>query len=183
MTREEGLFLLKAARSAIEAHLHDQVSSLPETESPVLWEKRGAFVTLHDTGGDLRGCIGRVASTEALIQTVSQMAVEAAFHDPRFLPLKKEELESVSLEVSVLSQVRRMNDLDDIEIGRDGLLIHKGVASGLLLPQVAAENRWDRETFLAHTCMKAGLSPAAWKEEDTEISIFTAEIFSERAHA
>ena len=183
MTREEGALLLKAARSAIEAHLRDQVPSLPETENPALLEKRGAFVTLHDVGGDLRGCIGRVASTEALIQTVSQMAVEAAFHDPRFLPLKKEELESVSLEISVLSQVRRMNDLHDIEVGRDGFLIQKGFASGLLLPQVAAENGWNRETFLAHACMKAGLPPAAWKEEDAEIYTFSAEIFSEGTHA
>ena len=175
------MFLLEVARSAIGTHLRHKSLRPPETENPLFLEKRGVFVTLHDAAGELRGCIGRVAATEPLIETVSQMAIEAAFHDPRFFPLKEEELEKVSLEISVLSELRKMNSPDGIEVGRDGLLIQRGAASGLLLPQVATENGWDRQTFLTYTCRKAGLPADAWKEKETELYTFTAEILSERA--
>ncbi len=141
-------------------------------------------MTLHKEKGELRGCIGRLEPTEPLMQTVSQMAVEAAFRDPRFSPLREEEWEEVSLEVSVLSDMRKIQDIREIVVGRDGLLIQQGAASGLLLPQVATENRWTRELFLAYTCRKALLPEGAWKEAGTEIYTFTAEIFSERgSHA
>lgn len=180
MTSEEGKFLLKVARSAIERHLGG-ASLSPEEKGSHLSEKRGAFVTLH-MRGSLRGCIGRVEATEPIIQTVSQMAIEAAFSDPRFLPLTAEELPSIQLEISILSPRTKIQSLEEIQIGRDGLLIEKGFRTGLLLPQVATENRWTKEEFLAYACMKAGLSGDAWKEEGVTIYTFTAEIFSEESH-
>lgn len=182
LTPEEGKSLLKVARSAIECYFRKRPLVLPKEQAPTLWERRGAFVTLNDAMGNLRGCIGRVESKDPLIQTVSQMAVEAAFNDPRFLPLREEELPTVSLEVSALSPLSKIRHEEELEVGRDGLLIQRGFASGLLLPQVATENRWTREEFLSYACIKAGLPGQAWKEKETEIYRFTAEIFSEGAH-
>lgn len=179
MTPEEGKLLLQVARSAIESHFQQKKPLLPTTQSAGLLEKRGAFVTLHKRKGELRGCIGRLEPQGPLVQTVSEMAIEAAFHDPRFAPLRKEEWKEVSLEVSVLSDMRKIQDIREIVVGRDGLLIQRGAASGLLLPQVATENRWTRDLFLAYTCRKALLPEGAWKEAGTEIYTFTSEIFSE----
>ena len=178
ITPENGILLLKMARSAIESHLHHRPAALPKEENPALWEKRGAFVSLKK-GEELRGCIGRVEPTEPLIKTVSHVAVEAAFNDPRFTPLKEEELQKVSLEVSVLSPLTKVRGLEEIQVGRDGLLVHRGFATGLLLPQVAIENRWSKEEFLTYTCFKAGLPGGAWKEEGTDLYTFVAEVFSE----
>ncbi|MFH1858562.1 MAG: AmmeMemoRadiSam system protein A [Candidatus Omnitrophota bacterium] len=179
LTQGEGEFLLKAARSAIESHLKGKAFSPPDTKSPALLEKRGAFVTLTEEGS-LRGCIGRIEAKEPLIQTVSQMALEAAFRDPRFPSLHEKELPAISVEVSVLSPLRRVERVEEIQVGRDGLLIEKGFAAGLLLPQVATEYGWTREEFLEHTCLKAALPVTAWKEKGVNLYAFTAEIFSEK---
>ena len=181
MTREEGKALLRIARSAIETHLGQKVPSLPETLGPGVLEKRGVFVSLHQKGGELRGCIGRLEPNEPLARTVFEIAVAAAFRDPRFSPLRKEELGEIGLEISVLSPLKKNQKIDTVVIGREGLLIRKGEASGVLLPQVATENRWSPEEFLRQTCKKAGLPEGAWKEAETEIYTFTAEIFSEEA--
>jgi len=180
MTQEEGALLLKVARTAIEHHLAQKPPPPLDQKNPHLWEKRGAFVTLMKEG-KLRGCIGRIEETHPLIETVSQMAIEAAFNDPRFAPLKKEELPLLFLEVSILSSLKKVTDSQTIQVGRDGLLVQKGFFSGLLLPQVAEEYHWTREEFLTNTCYKAGLPADAWKEEDTALYTFTAEIFSEGA--
>ena len=145
-------------------------------ESPVLKEKRGAFVTITRKG-QLRGCIGYVQPYKSLFQTVEEMAAQAAFHDPRFDPVTEKELPDLEIEISALTPLRRVADVEEIEVGKHGILIEKGFYSGLLLPQVATENGWDRETFLEHTCLKAGLPRDAWKGEDTVISIFSADIF------
>ena len=145
-------------------------------ESPVLKEKRGAFVTITRKG-QLRGCIGYVQPYKSLFRTVEEMAAQAAFHDPRFEPVTEKELADLEIEISALTPLRRVADVEEIEVGKHGILIEKGFHSGLLLPQVAAENGWDRETFLEHTCLKAGLPRDAWKAEDTVISIFSADIF------
>jgi len=145
-------------------------------ESPVLKEKRGAFVTITKKG-QLRGCIGYVQPYKSLYQTVEEMAVQAAFHDPRFEPVVERDLPDLEIEISVLTPLRRIEDIEEIEVGKHGILMEKGFYSGLLLPQVAVENGWDRETFLEHTCAKAGLPRDAWKDEDTVISIFSADIF------
>jgi uncharacterized protein len=171
--------LLKVARSSITAHLKDRRSpALPQEVSPALGEPRGVFVTLHRQGR-LRGCIGYLEPVKSLIAAVQEMAAAAAFHDPRFPPLRKDELADLDIEISVLSPMRRIASPEDIELGKHGLYLERGQARGLLLPQVATECRWDRITFLEQTCCKAGLPPGVWKEADTRIYVFSAEIFSE----
>jgi len=170
--------LLKQARASIEAHLSSaSVPPGPEA-SPVLGQRRGAFVTLHRQGR-LRGCIGYLEAVKPLLQTVQEMAAAAAFHDPRFKPLKKEELADLEIEISVLSPMQLISSTDDIEVGKHGLYVVQGFCRGLLLPQVAAECKWDRLAFLQQTCLKAGLPPDAWKDPSTKIYSFTADIFAE----
>jgi len=105
------------------------------------------------------------------------MAIQAAFHDPRFNALTKEEYDDIEIEISVLSPLKKIDSIDEIQVGTHGIYIEKGFYSGLLLPQVATEYGWDRKTFLEHTCYKAGLPKDAYKEKDTNIYIFSADIF------
>ncbi|MBC7326763.1 AmmeMemoRadiSam system protein A [bacterium] len=178
LTKEEKEQLLWIARKSIETYL--STGRIPDfsVESPALKEKRGAFVTLKKNGM-LRGCIGLIYPLKPLYQAVAEMAIAAAVDDPRFPPLSLDELPYVEIEISVLSPLERVKDIEEIEVGKHGLYIRKGPFSGLLLPQVATEYNWDRETFLQHTCLKAGLPTYAWQEDDTEIYKFTAEVFSE----
>lgn len=141
-----------------------------------LGEKRGAFVTLTRQGS-LRGCIGNIIGTKPLIETVAEMTRAAALEDPRFPPVSAEELPGIEFEISVLTPVRRIGAPDEIVVGRDGIIITRGYHRGLLLPQVAVEYGWNRETFLEQTCRKAGLPRDAWKEPDTIIETFSAEVF------
>lgn len=140
-----------------------------------LGKKMGAFVTLH-ANGRLRGCIGMIVGEKPLITTVAEMTRAAALQDPRFPPVKPDELPSIDFEISVLTPIREITGLDEIVIGRDGLIITKGWNRGLLLPQVATDYGWDRETFLDQTCVKAGLPRGAWKDDDTTIEFFSAEV-------
>jgi hypothetical protein len=141
-----------------------------------LTELRGAFVTITKRGM-LRGCIGHIRAMLPLYKTIEEMAAAAAFDDPRFPPITKNELKDLEIEISVLTPFKQITDVKEIEVGKHGIYIEKGFYSGLLLPQVATEYKWDRDTFLEHTCRKAGLPPDAWKEKDTRISIFSADIF------
>ena len=141
-----------------------------------LGEQWGAFVTLT-SHGELRGCIGNIVGTQPLIKTVAEMTRAAALKDPRFPAVRPEELSSIEYEISVLTPIRTCEDIKDIVIGRDGLIITKGWRKGLLLPQVATEYGWGCEQFLEHTCIKAGLPPDTWKDEDTIIEMFSAQIF------
>jgi AmmeMemoRadiSam system protein A len=141
-----------------------------------LQENRGAFVSLHKNGR-LRGCIGQIVPANPLYQTIADMAIAAAFDDPRFDPLTAKEFKDLELEISVLTPMERLKNADEIEIGKHGLYLKKGFYSGLLLPQVAAEYGWDPITFLEETCRKAGLPRNAWKEKNTEIYLFSADIF------
>ena len=170
--------LLDIARKTIEARLTGE--SIPELQScsEVLQEKRGAFVTLkkHD---HLRGCIGYIEARKPLYKIVGEMALAAAFDDPRFPPLKPDELKNMAVEISILSPLKEVKDINEIKVGTHGLYITKGFHSGLLLPQVATEYGWDRLTFLRETCYKAGLQRDAWKEKDTKVFIFSAEIIGE----
>jgi len=143
-----------------------------------LMQERGAFVTLT-SNGQLRGCIGYVAAMKPLCHTVRDVAALAAIRDQRFPPVSVRELDQLEYEVSVLSPLRRVMDIQQIRVGRDGLLIKKGDIEGLLLPQVAAEQHWDRITFLEQTCRKAGLPPHAWQDKDTDIFRFSALVFCE----
>ena len=170
--------LLDIVRKTIEAKLTGK--SIPELHlgSEALKEKKGAFVTLkkHD---HLRGCIGHIEARKPLDKTVGEMALAAAFDDPRFPPLKRDELKNVVVEISVLSPLKEVKDIDEIEVGIHGLYITKGYSSGLLLPQVATEYGWDRLTFLRETCYKADLHRDAWKDKDTKVYIFSAEVIGE----
>ena len=143
---------------------------------PGLKQIRGVFVTLQK-GDHLRGCIGCISGNEALAQTVSKMAVSAAFRDPRFPPVRKEEFSQLSFEISVLSPPRKIASPDEIRVGMHGLYMKHGNRAGLLLPQVADRYGWDRMTFLEQTCRKAGLPKSSWEDPKTEIFVFSAEIF------
>lgn len=168
--------LLKIARAELKARLAGREApeslALPER----LKEERGAFVTIHKNGR-LRGCIGYIEARKPLYETIKEMAVAAAFHDPRFSPLRQDEWPEIDLEISVLSPLQEIFDIKDIEVGRHGLYIIQGERRGLLLPQVALEYGWDRLVFLQQTCRKAGLAAQAWQEEGTRMFIFSADIF------
>lgn len=176
LQEEEKKALRRIALAAIEGKLKGVRSAPAEKLGSNLQEKRGAFVSLHKSGR-LRGCIGQIVPAKPLHQTIEDMAVAAAFDDPRFDPLTLREMKDLELEISVLTPMERLKNPDEIEIGRHGLYLKKGFCSGLLLPQVAVEYGWDRNTFLEETCRKAGLSRGAWKEKGTEIYIFSADIF------
>ena len=172
-------FLLKLARTEITRIAMDSPEESIAWFSPVMSQKRGVFVTL-EKAGDLRGCIGYVEGVVPLQQAVREMAASAAFNDPRFPAVSAEEIEDLSIEISVLSPLKKISDISEIKIGKHGLVIEKGIYKGLLLPQVASEYNWDRETFLQQTCYKAGLKQDEWQKQGTIIRIFSAEIFSER---
>lgn len=178
LTEEEKETLLAIAKESIQAALDEKpFLHRGDIDSPALNAKSGAFVTLK-INGDLRGCIGYIEAVKPLHKAVEEMALAAAFRDPRFPPLNKTEMKDLEYEISVLSPLAKVDDIEDIEVGRHGLYIVNGFRSGLLLPQVAAEYNWDRETFLAQTCYKAGLHPRAWKDPDTKIFCFSAAIFN-----
>ncbi len=169
--------LLGLARGAVLAHLGlAPAPALPETGA--LAQPRGAFVTLH-VSGELRGCIGSFRPQGSLASTVARMAVAAATEDPRFQPVAADDVAALAVAVSALEPPRRLADPKAVEVGRHGLVVKKGWNRGALLPKVAVENGWDAEAFLRHTCLKAGLPPAAWREPDCEIEAFEADEFGE----
>jgi len=173
LSATERAALLGIARAALRRLLAGgPAPALPE--SGPLAEPRGAFVTLR-RGGALRGCVGTFAPTGPLARVVAEMAVSAAREDPRFPPVEAGELDDLDVHVSVLSPLRPMADPSEIAIGRDGILVRRGWHRGTLLPVVAAENGWDARTFLARTCLKAGLPPDAWEAPDAEVQLFSAE--------
>ncbi len=172
---EERRVLKELARASIEKVLFGKEERPPDIP-PALKKKRGAFVCLK-TWGELKGCIGYLRAQMPLDETVRRMAVEAAFHDPRFVPLDAREWEHTDIEISVLTPMRKIRDVDEIQVGIHGLYVESGSFSGLLLPQVATEHGLDRQTFLEYTCEKAGLPRDAWQSERTNIYIFSADVF------
>lgn len=170
--------LLELARRAIGEAVSQQRPAAVVESTGILAETRGVFVTLH-VRDRLRGCIGVVDAFEPLGQAVARCAVSAALHDPRFPPVRADEIPNLQIELSLLSRPEPVLP-EEIEIGKHGLLILQGAKRGLLLPQVAVEHRLDREKFLEETCRKAGLSVNAWRELETQIFGFTCEVFSER---
>jgi len=148
-----------------------------EPASPRLKQKRGAFVTLH-VNGELRGCIGYPLPYKPLYLTIIEVAVAAATEDYRFPPLMEEELDNLSIEISVLTLPRKVNKPEEVIVGKHGIIISKGLNKGLLLPQVPLEYGWDLETYLNHGCLKAGLPPDEWKR-GVNIEVFEAQVFSE----
>jgi len=172
--------LLEIARDSINTYLQTgKKMELSETD-PMLKQEMGAFVTLNKHG-ELRGCIGNLLAREPLYLTVKNMAVEAAVDDPRFPALSLSELKDIEIEISVLSPLRKVDSADKIELGKHGVLVRQGYQSGVFLPQVATETGWSKEEFLNNLCAhKAGLAQGAWKEKNTELYIFSAEVFSEK---
>lgn len=169
--------LLAIARNRIEHELGG-ADLLPLPEDGVFGKRSGVFVSVS-VRRRLRGCIGTIEGERQLANEISNMAKAAAFTDPRFNSIQTEDLDDLSIEISVLSPLRSVSGAEDIRIGDDGLVIERGDQRGLLLPQVAAERGWDAETFLGYTCDKAGLDADAWRDPDTEIFAFTAIIFAD----
>jgi AmmeMemoRadiSam system protein A len=168
--------LLMLARRALEARVRH--STAPDVET-ALDIRSGAFVSIFHHG-ELRGCLGRLNSNLPLGRLVAQLAQAVADSDPRFDRVTPQELDGISFEISVLTREREIESVDEIEVGRHGLIVERGTSRGLLLPQVPTEHGWDRETFLDHTCLKAGLPADAWKR-GARIFVFEAEVFGERA--
>ena len=180
LTEEEKKMLLKLVRQSILKKLDpkkaDDVKVDPRMS--VLNEQRGLFVTLHK-GGALRGCVGHILPTAPLLEEVQKVAELAAFEDPRFPQVTLKELPDLHIEITIMSPMYTIDNPEDVVPGKHGLIIRRGYYQGLLLPQVASERNWDRETFLDQTCIKAGLRPGDWRKDGTEIQIFTAYIFAE----
>lgn len=191
LTQDEGEFLVKLARRAVEAYLSNrQIIKVPADVPAKLEEKCGVFVTINTAWGkehELRGCIGLPYPTTPLVRAVIESAISSAVHDPRFMPMTANELDQVVLEVSVLTppepvRVEKPHDYSKrIKVGRDGLIVERGYSKGLLLPQVPVELGWDEETFLCECCVKAGLPPDSWLLDGTGICRFQAIIFQETA--
>lgn len=179
LTSEEKGILLKAARQSIQAVFGDAAEPALDYEKfPKLKIKSGAFVTLT-IDKNLRGCIGYIFAENTIFETVCEAAVQAAFRDPRFLPLSHSEVDLISIEVSVLSVPEKIKSYDEIQIGKHGVILNHFGRRGLLLPQVATENNFNRERFLSAVCEKAGFEPYLWQKQILNIEVFTAEIFSE----
>lgn len=184
LSSEDREFLLVLARRTLE-NLEPEGSKTPEESllidgdvPPALLEPCGVFVTLRKAG-KLRGCIGYVGPVAKLYRGTIENVVNAARRDPRFPAVTLDEVKEVNIEISVMSPPRKIGNVEEIEVGRDGLILSRGATRGLLLPQVATENGWDRETFLDQTCRKAGLAKGDWRKAEVTIEIFSANVFSE----
>ncbi|MEK7706117.1 MAG: AmmeMemoRadiSam system protein A [Myxococcota bacterium] len=171
-------WLLSRARDVMRATTRGERLPALEPHAAALDREAGCFVTLHAADGALRGCIGTFDATRPLCRAVDEMAIAACARDPRFAPVEESELPQCSLEISVLGP-RRVVGADEIEVGRHGVCVRRGWQNGVLLPQVASEQGWDRETFLAHTCRKAGLPADAWRDGSVQIEVFEAQVFGE----
>jgi uncharacterized protein len=184
MDDKDKRLLLKLARDSIKTYFSGQKPELKEAKH--LSQKMGIFVTLHDKRGKLRGCIGYPTPAYPLYLAVVEAARSAAFHDPRFPPVVEEELESLDIEISLLTapaliMITHYNDyMKAISIGTDGLIIEGQGRSGLLLPQVATENDFNAQNFLNCLCQKAGMGFNDWKDPSNKIYKFQAEVFSEK---
>jgi AmmeMemoRadiSam system protein A len=178
LTKKEQRELLKIARNTIISYVTSGTVPAVETVSVGLNLESGSFVTIKKNG-QLRGCIGNFVSDKPLYRLVQEMALSAATRDPRFYPMKPQDLAEFDLEISVLSPLQRIASVEEIKVGTHGIYIIKNSSRGVLLPQVATEYGWDRETFLRHTCQKAGLPEDTWQKE-CEIYIFSALVFGEK---
>lgn len=179
LSKDEQQELLQLARKTLEEYLTIGRYKEYVPVSEKLYQPYGAFVTLTTRDGRLRGCIGHITADKPLYKVVQEMAVAAATQDPRFPPVTAGELDDLEIEISVLSPLKRIKNISEIEVGRHGLLVKKGFASGLLLPQVAVDWGFDREEFLRQALFKAGLDASDFYSPDLEIYSFTAQVFSE----
>ncbi len=186
---EDGKFLVGIARHTVDQYVTKESKPNPPDATPEhLWKKSGVFVTLNTVRGEtvsLRGCIGRPYPTQPLIEATIDSATDSAVHDPRFSRVIENELDSILVEMNVLTPPLKLEYSDPsellslVEVGRNGLIAVQGMRRGLLLPQVPVDWGWDTKQFLEHTCNKAGLVPSAWMDKKTEFLAFQAEIFGE----
>ena len=178
-TAEEKKLLLATARQSINSIFTKEKVSVPDfIEHPIFNSHCGAFVTLTENK-ILRGCIGYIISNIPLFQTIQEAAVHAAVNDPRFKPVKQKEVETISIEISILSEPFSLDSYDEIEIGKHGLILEEKGRRGLLLPQVPLEHKMNRDQFLDALCQKAGLNGIYWKTKQLNLSAFTATVFNE----
>ncbi len=177
LTREQRIRLLRIAREAVFKFVSRSVVPQIDEEDDRLKVEQGVFVSLH-IGERLRGCIGTFESDDPLYRTVIEMAVGAATRDPRFSPMRMDEVPKTEIELSVLSPLKTVAP-DAVEPGEHGLLISMGRRRGTLLPQVATQHGWSRDEFLSQTCVKAGLEADAWQDPAATIQVFTADVFAE----
>jgi len=184
ITAEEQAILLSQARESITAELQGRkpvYGETPQASGSALNKPCGAFVSLHMGGAQrsLRGCIGRMTANSPLIETVRLMAKEAAFSDPRFPPLRMEELSNCHIEISALSPMSPCPDPRQVKVGVHGLYLRRGARAGVLLPQVPVEQGWNLDEYLDYISIKAGLPPGSWEAPDSERFTFTAVVFGE----
>ena len=184
LSSEEKQTLLRLSRFTLEKWVREKKypsdKDLEEYDiTPLMKKKSGVFASLHKLG-ELRGCIGYVTGTAAIYRSVIENTVNAASKDPRFPPVQEDELEITDIEISVMTPLEEVEDIEDIEVGKDGLVIEKGFHRGLLLPQVATEWGWDKYEFLEHTCRKAGLPPDSYNKKEIKILRFRAQVFGEK---
>lgn len=170
--------LLQLARKAIQRYLVAGQGACPPPAGPVFAQKRGVFVTLH-RDGELRGCIGYPLPLKPLGEAVPEMAIAAAFDDPRFPAVSADELAGLDIEISVLTVPREVAGADSVRVGVDGIIISKGMQRGLLLPQVPLEQGWDLEQYISYGCRKAGLPADEWRR-GVRIETFQAVVFGEK---
>jgi AmmeMemoRadiSam system protein A len=172
--------LLQLARTTMEKYISEGMIPRFTDKDPVFTEHLGAFVTVHNHGR-LRGCIGIIEGRQPLHETITEMAIEASRNDPRFEPVTEPELKEIDIEISVLTPKRRVASIDEIELGKHGVIVKKGFAGGVFLPQVATETGWTKDEFMTNLCAgKAGLPADAYKDPKTEIYVFEAEVFGEK---
>jgi hypothetical protein len=176
LSEHERSALAQIAREAVSHAVRGTTPPRPSVDTPALGEERGAFVTLQ-THGTLRGCIGDIHGHEPLALTVQNMASAAALRDPRFPPVTESELDELEIDISVLGPMQRAEAPAEVQVGRHGVWIRREFHQGVLLPQVPVEHGWEHDEFLDHACLKAGLPPEAWQEPETEIWIFSADVF------
>ncbi|MRR59382.1 MAG: AmmeMemoRadiSam system protein A [Deltaproteobacteria bacterium] len=176
LTRSEQKKLLTLAREAIVEYVQEGILPFSDESAPALQGHQGCFVSIKINGA-LRGCIGSFVSCKPLYKLVQEMAISAATRDPRFYPMKPADLAEFSVEISVLSPLEKIASPEGIKVGTHGLYIEKNACRGVLLPQVAVEYGWDRDTFLSQTCLKAGLKADDWKE-GADIYVFSAQIIA-----
>jgi AmmeMemoRadiSam system protein A len=172
--------LLRAARAAVIARVSGAAPPDPSDSDALIDRGGGTFVTIR-IDGELRGCIGQIAAAGPLLATVMQCAVSSATDDPRFPPMRPEEIAAARFEISILSDPELLREPEHLRVGAHGLLVTRGRSRGLLLPQVAIEQGWNATQLLEGACLKAGLRPDAWRESGTRVEVFTAEVFGDPA--
>lgn len=181
LNAEQKKKLIDIAQKTIFTYIQKKETLEFNESDPRLSAEEGAFVTIHKRG-ELRGCIGNILGQGPLYKTIRNMAIAAATEDPRFPPVTADELKDIDIEISVLSKPRRIKDVSEIQMGVHGVIVGRGLFNrGVFLPQVATETGWSREEFLSNLCAhKAGLPPDAWKDPQTTMEIFTAQVFSQK---